>query len=239
MHTFSSRLLPCLALAALLTVAGCRQRGRQNGEPAVSDVAAETEEVSPAPFQPVFSAEELPAEVVARMRGKSYPEGATIRLSELRYLRLSYVDFDGESRTGEMVCNAAIAQDLLEIFQALYEAEYPIRSILLVDDFGGSDDESMKADNTSCFNFRTVPGSTNLSRHALGMAVDVNPLENPYINVRGVVMPDEGRPYVDRSRDFPHKITRDDLCCRLFLEHGFTWGGSWANRKDYQHFEKR
>ena len=84
-----------------------------------------------------------------------------------------------------------------------------------------------------------MPGSKSLSRHAFGMAVDVNPLENPYINRSGVVMPAEGQPYVDRSRDFPHKITRDDLCCRLFLEHGFTWGGSWSDRKDYQHFEKR
>ena len=225
-------------MAVLLTCPACRQRGSAAAQtpPETAEIVAEA---APAPFQPVFTSEPVPPEVEARMRGKSYPEGATIALSELRYLRLSYVDFDGEPQTGELVCNAAIAQDLLEIFQALYEAEYPICSIRLVDDFGGSDDESMKADNTSCFNFRTVPGSKSLSRHAFGMAVDVNPLENPYINRSGVVMPAEGQPYVDRSRDFPHKITRDDLCCRLFLEHGFTWGGSWSDRKDYQHFEKR
>ena len=238
MRTFSSRILPCLALAVLSAFAACRQRGSSTVQAPVEALATEVE-AAPAPFQPVFSSEAIPPEVEARMRGKSYPEGATISLSELRYLRLSYVDFDGEPQTGEMVCNAAIAKDLLEIFQALYEAEYPICSILLVDEFGGSDDESMKADNTSCFNFRTVPGSKNLSRHAFGMAVDVNPLENPYINRSGVVMPAEGQPYVDRSRDFAHKIDRDDLCCRLFLEHGFTWGGSWSDRKDYQHFEKR
>ena len=233
MRTFSF-----LALAVLLSFAACRQHGSAADQvPTEEPVAAV--EAAPAPFQPVFTAEAVPPEVEARMRGKSYPEGATISLSELRYLRLSYVDFDGEPQTGEMVCNAAIAQDLVEIFRALYEAQYPICSILLVDEFGGSDDESMKADNTSCFNFRTVPGSKSLSRHAFGMAVDVNPLENPYINRSGVVMPAEGEPYVDRSRDFPHKITRDDLCCRLFLEHGFTWGGDWSDRKDYQHFEKR
>lgn len=227
-----------LLLFALVSFAACRQRGSAAAQtlPETAEIAAEA---APAPFQSVFTSEAVPPEVEARMRGKSYPEGAAIALSELRYLRLSYVDFDGEPQTGELVCNAAIAQDLLEIFQALYEAEYPICSIRLVDDFGGSDDESMKADNTSCFNFRTVPGSKSLSRHAFGMAVDVNPLENPYINRSGVVMPAEGQPYVDRSRDFPHKITRDDLCCRLFLEHGFTWGGSWSDRKDYQHFEKR
>ena len=191
-----------------------------------------------APFVPVFTAEPIPPAVEARMRGNSYPEGATISLDELRYLRLSYIDFDGEPQTGEMVCNAAIAQELLEIFRELYEQEYPIRSIRLVDDFGGSDDASMSADNTSCFNFRKVPGQTNLSRHAYGMAVDVNPLENPYIRRNGQVLPPEGQPYVDRSRDFPHKIDRNDACYLLFRAHGFIWGGGWANSKDYQHFQK-
>ena len=227
-----------LLLFALVSSAACRQRGSAADKIPLLTPPEEVQ-AAPAPFQPVFTAEAIPGEVVARMRGKSYPESATIGLDELRYLRLSYVDFDGAPQTGELVCNAAIAQDLLEIFRALYEAAYPICSIRLVDDFGGSDDESMKADNTSCFNFRTVPLSKSLSRHAFGMAVDVNPLENPYINRSGVVMPAEGEPYVDRTRDFPHKITRDDLCCRLFLEHGFTWGGSWSDRKDYQHFEKR
>ena len=189
-------------------------------------------------FRPVFTAEPIPPQVEARMRGSSYPEGATISLDELRYLRLSYYDFNGVPQTGEMVCNVAIAQDLLEIFQALYEAEYLIRSIRLVDDFGASDDASMLADNTSCFNYRVVPGQGNLSRHALGMAVDVNPFENPYINAHGVVRPPEAERYVDRTQDFPHKIDRDDLCCRLFRAHGFTWGGGWARSKDYQHFQK-
>lgn len=238
MRPFLLRLLLFPALVLLLCCVACRQRGSAAAQTLPEQVETAIE-AAPVPFQPVFTAEAIPAEVEARMRGKSYPEGAAIALSDLRYLRLSYIDFDGAPQTGELVCNAAIAQDLLEIFQALYEAEYPICSIRLVDDFGGSDDESMKADNTSCFNFRTVPGSKSLSRHAFGMAVDVNPLENPYINRSGVVMPAEGQPYVDRSRDFPHKITRDDLCCRLFLEHGFTWGGSWSDRKDYQHFEKR
>lgn len=239
MRAFFFRMLPFLAMTSLILLTACRQRGSQAPAAALLDTTTDVAEPAPEAFVPEFSAAAIPPEVEARMRGKSYPEGATIALSELRYLRLSYVDFDGEHRTGEMVCNAAIADDLLEIFQVLYEEEYPIRSILLVDEFGGSDDESMKADNTSCFNFRTVPGSKSLSRHAFGMAVDVNPLENPYINRSGVIMPAEGEPYVDRTRDFPHKITRDDLCCRLFVEHGFTWGGNWTDRKDYQHFEKR
>ena len=189
-------------------------------------------------FRPFFSAEPIPSQVEARMRGSSFPEGATVSLDELRYLRLSYYDFNGVPQTGEMVCNVAIAQDLLEIFEALFEAKYPIRSIRLIDDFGASDDASMLADNTSCFNYRLVPGQGNLSRHALGMAVDVNPFENPYIDRQGVIRPPEAERYVDRTADFPHKIDCDDLCCRLFRAHGFTWGGGWAHSKDYQHFQK-
>lgn len=189
-------------------------------------------------FVPVFTAEPVPPQVEARMRGRSLPDGASIALSELRYLRLSYYDFSGEPQVGEMVCNVAIAQDLLEIFEALYEARYPICSIRLVDDFDASDDISMSVDNTSCFNYRTVPGQRNLSRHATGMAVDVNPLENPYINRSGVVRPSGAEVYLDRSADFPHKIDRSDLCYRLFVAHGFTWGGAWAHSKDYQHFQK-
>jgi hypothetical protein len=238
MRTFSSRMLPCLAIAVLFLAGACRQRGAQAQEPS-APVTPAPEVQAPPRFVPEFTASEIPPEVEARMRGNSYPEGATIGLDQLRYLRLSFIGFDGIPQTGEMVCNATIAEDLLDIFIRLYDAQYPIRSIRLVDDFGGSDDESMKADNTSCFNYRTVPGQKNLSRHALGLAVDVNPLENPYIDRNGVVRPPEGQPYVDRSLDFPHKITRDDLCCRLFLEHGFTWGGSWSSQKDYQHFDKR
>ena len=226
-----------LLLFALVSFAACRQRGSAPAQTPPEVPAAEVETAS-VPFQPVFTAEAIPSEVEARMRGKSYPEGASIALSDLRYLRLSYYDFSGTPRTGEMVCNAAIAQDLLEIFEALFEAKYPIRSIRLVDDFGGSDDASMLADNSSCFNYRVVAGTRTLSRHALGMAVDINPFENPYIRPNGEVLPPEAKEFVDRTRDFPHKIDREDLCYRLFREHGFTWGGAWTRSKDYQHFQK-
>ena len=221
-------------LLLLLLAGGCRERG---SAAAAVPVEAEPEAIV-AHFNPAFTEQAIPPEVEARMRGNSYPENATVPLDELRYLRLAYYDFEGRQQMGEMVCNKAIAQDLLEIFRALYEAQYPICSIRLVDDFGGSDDASMEADNTSCFNFRTVPGQRNLSRHALGMAVDVNPLENPYITRRGQVMPAGAEKYVDRTQSFPHKIDRDDLCYRLFQEHGFSWGGAWQNSKDYQHFQK-
>ena len=172
------------------------------------------------------------------MRGVSYPEDARVPLADLRYLRLSYYDFEGNPQTGEMVCNAAIARDLCELFRDLYDARYPIRSIRLIDDFGASDEASMQADNTSCFNYRPRTGQSRLSWHAYGLAVDVNPLENPFVGRGGRVSPAAAEPYADRTADFPHRIDREDLCYKLFRAHGFAWGGAWRSVKDYQHFEK-
>ena len=218
-------------LVSLTLLAGCQCR--QGSEPAAPEPAAE--EPVPAP-EPVFSAEPIPEDVEARMRGVSYPEGAQIKLSDLRYLRLSYVDFDGNEQVGELVCNKAIANDLVAIFRDLYEARYPIRSIRLIDDFGGDDESSMAADNTSCFNYRTKTGMRALSKHALGLAIDINPFENPYVrNAR--VRPAGAGAFADRSKDFPHKIDRSDRCYRLFRAHGFAWGGAWRSVQDYQHFE--
>ena len=216
-------------LFLLLLLSGCQCR--QGSAPAVSSAEEETK------AEPVFAAEPIPAAVEARMRGVSYPDDAEIPLSDLRYLRLTYVDFDGKEQVGEMVCNKAVADDLVAIFRALYEARYPIRSIRLIDDFGGDDEASMAADNTSCFNFRRKTGMRELSKHALGLAVDVNPFENPYVRPTRV-RPAGADAYADRTKDFPHKIDKNDLCYRLFREHGFSWGGAWRSVRDYQHFEK-
>ena len=187
-----------------------------------------------------FHADTIPTAVKQRMIGNSYPEeGAEIELSELRYLKLLYYDYNGRVRHGEMVCNKAIAADLIAIFKELYKAKYPLASVRLIDDFGGDDERSMAANNSSCFNYRQATNSsTKLSAHARGMAVDINPLQNPYVKGEEV-LPESAQEYADRSVDFPHKITDEDLCCKLFRAHGFQWGGAWNSVKDYQHFEKK
>ena len=188
-----------------------------------------------------FSKDTVPDQIKYRMIGNSYPESeeeVEIKMSDLRYLKLLYYDFNGRVRKGEMVCNKAIADDLIYIFKELYKAKYQIESIRLIDDFGGDDSKSMSANNTSCFNYRTKTSGASLSAHAMGMAVDVNPMQNPYVKGE-IVEPEAAAEYADRSVDFAHKITTEDLCYKLFRERGFQWGGSWNSLKDYQHFEKK
>ena len=222
-----------LALPFLFLLAGCQCR-QGSQAPVVDPLVGEVVEAA---FEPVFEAVPIPPEIEARMRGVSYPEDAVIKLDDLRYLKLSYVDFEGRPQVGEMVCNKAISDDLVTIFRELYEARYPIKSIRLIDDFGGDDDASMAADNTSCFNYRKKVGVRELSKHALGLAVDINPFENPYVRPSRV-RPAEAKAFADRMKDFPHKIDKDDLCYKLFRAHGFSWGGTWRSVQDYQHFEK-
>ena len=175
-----------------------------------------------------------------RINGLSYKDDCTVAYDDLRYLSVMYYDFNNEVQTGEIICNKLIAEDLLEIFYELYVNQYQIDKIRLVDEYNADDDLSCADNNTSCFNFRSISGSSTLSNHALGLAIDINPFYNPYVtypdgNER--ISPEGSEPYADRSADFPHKIDENDLCYKLFTEHGFSWGGNWKSLKDYQHFE--
>jgi len=186
--------------------------------------------------------EHISDSVFSRMLGRSYPEGCRVPRTDLRYLRVLHYDAEGQVQQGELVCNKRIATDLADIFRQLYEARYPIERMRLIDDYEADDERSMAANNTSCFCYRSVAGSTKLSKHAQGLAVDVNPLYNPCVktdrNGHQRVQPAAGKPYADRQLPSPYRLTTDDLCYRLFKAHGFAWGGSWRSLKDYQHFEK-
>ena len=188
-----------------------------------------------------FSIDTISDAVFLRMQGRSFPANCSTPRSDLRYLRVLHRNAEDSVRCGELVCNKAIAEDLLDIFKQLYDAHYPIEHIRLIDDYEADDELSMRDNNSSSFCFRVVPGTTKLSKHALGLAVDINTRYNPYVrtrNGRRLVSPDNGLPYVDRTKSFPYKIEEGDLCYRLFISHGFTWGGHWRTMKDYQHFEK-
>jgi len=189
-----------------------------------------------------FCQQEITDSIFARIKGKSYKENCTVPRSELRYLRVMHYNKEGEVLEGELICHQTIANDLLEIFQELYQARYPIERMVLIDEYDADDEASMQDNNTSAFNYRRVSGTRTLSKHARGLAIDINPRYNPYVRNRGgkrLVSPDNGVKYADRSKDFPYKIVKGDLCYRLFKKYGFSWGGDWKNSKDYQHFEKR
>lgn len=189
-----------------------------------------------------FSVAPLSDSLFARMQGKSYPEGCTVARSDLRHVRVLHVDAQGRVHQGELVCNKAIAQDLLDIFRQLYQARYPIEKIRLIDDYEADDEQSMRDNNTSCFCYRTVSGTKKLSKHAQGLAIDINTRYNPWVRKgadgRQLVSPSNGTPYADRRQTYPYKIVKGDLLYRLFIQHGFQWGGNWRTMKDYQHFEK-
>ena len=187
-----------------------------------------------------FSISVVPENVFARMKGKSFKDNCTLPLSDLRYLKLLYCGFDDETHEGELVCSKYIAEAVLSIFEELYKAGYQIEKVRLVDEYDADDERAMSDNNSSGFNFRTISYSTQISKHGYGMAIDINTLYNPYVkmlNGRLNIEPANAGPYVDRTQDFPHKIDENDLCCKLFMQHGFEWGGSWDYAKDYQHFE--
>lgn len=188
-----------------------------------------------------FYVSEIPDDIFEKMQGKSYKEDCTVPREDLRYVHVLHMGFDGETKEGELVVNKAIADDVCDIFEKLYEADYPIEKIRLVDEYDADDEASMSDNNSSAFNFRFISHTTKISKHGLGMAVDINTLYNPYVKTvdgKRSVEPANASDYVDRSADFPYKIDHDDLCYRLFKEHGFSWGGDWQHSKDYQHFEK-
>jgi hypothetical protein len=184
-----------------------------------------------------FWEEEINDDVFERIDGVSYPRGCTVPRSDLRLLHLLHRNFGGHIQIGEMICAASVASEVLAIFRELYDAGYPIEKILLIDEYGASDEKSMADNNTSCFNFRPMTGGRRLSLHAYGRAVDINPLYNPYVK-GGRVEPAAAARYTDRSLSCKYYIRRGDICHRAFTRRGWKWGGSWLSASDYQHFEK-
>ncbi len=189
----------------------------------------------------LFYAAGINEAVLARISGKSYTQNETVLPSDLSYLRMLYYGPDGNTYLGEMIVNQAIEADILDIFQKLYENRYPIERMVLVDEYDADDEASMQANNTSAFNYRTIAGSSRLSNHSYGLAVDLNPKYNPYVKEASdgslICQPQGSEAYADRAAEFAYKIDEQDLAYRLFTEAGFTWGGDFNSVKDYQHFE--
>jgi hypothetical protein len=166
----------------------------------------------------------------------SWRPGCPVALADLRLVTVRHHGFDGRVRTGRLMVHEDVAQDVISVFRRLYEARFPISRMRLVDAYGADDFRSIEADNTSAFNCRRATGSSRWSLHAYGLAIDVNPIENPYVE-DGRVYHEASRRYVDRSRRFPGTIREGDAVTRAFDAIGWGWGGRWPGGvKDYQHF---
>lgn len=194
-----------------------------------------------------FKSYEISDELFARIYGddKSYKTYCTVPREDLRYLKLLHYGFDGKVYVGELMVNTLLADEVCEIFRILFENRYQIEKMYLIDDYNADDNASIADNNTSAFNYRAVTGGTSLSNHAGGCAIDINPLNNPYVlyNENGELTwsDPEVEKYLDREAPDAyerHMINHDDLCYKLFAERGWTWGGDWDNPVDYQHFEK-
>lgn len=178
-------------------------------------------------------------DIFSRINGRSYNKDAPVGREQLRYVHILHIGVDGFAHEGELIVNEVIARDVLDIFYELYQIGYVLESVVLIDEYGADDNASMAVNNTSGFNARKVAGTEVWSNHAYGLAIDINPLYNPYVGESDTVLPATARQYTDRSGEFDMKLDAGDECCRIFAEHGFTWGGDWENVKDYMHFEKQ
>ncbi len=211
-------------------------------EPDPVELEAESMESSRTTYQEGFYYESLSEEVKTRITGISYPTDSLVPYEDLRYVKVLHYNFDGILQEGELICNQAIAQDMVEIFYELYLANYQIAKMVLIDAYGADDNLSMEDNNTSAFNYRVVSGTSRLSKHAYGLAIDINPMQNPFVDINEdgslYSSPAGSEIYADRTITFDHKIDEQDLCYQLFTEHGFIWGGHWKSYQDYQHFQK-
>ncbi len=169
------------------------------------------------------------------MTGVSWHEGCPVPLRHLRLVRVTYWGLDERAHGGRLAVHRGWADEILGVFERLYERRFPIRRVRLVDRYGADDRASMRHDNTSAFNCRYVSGTTTWSQHAFGRAIDINPVENPYV-AGSSVSPRRGRPFVDRSDVRPGMIVKHDVVWRSFHRIGWGWGGTWSTSKDYQHF---
>lgn len=201
---------------------------------------------SPAPVRERFAGRvvtPLPPAIAAEMHGTTWHPGCPIPLSDLALLRFNHEGLDGSVKRGSMVVNAAVAEDVLWVFGRLFDARFPLKRVALAIEYHPLRDErrpNTRHSVTASFNCRPIvlpdgPGN-EWSQHAYGLAVDVNPLQNPYVAADGWVRNRFARPYVDRSRDLPGMIHAGDVVTRAFDAIGWAWGGRWGGGRDYMHF---
>ncbi len=229
-------LMACSSPGQGSVVTGPRQgddRDQQVDEEPVQESGADDTE----PPEPTYSSSwaGLDADRRAQMTGVTWKDGCPVPLDDLVLMQIDHWDLEGQETVGLLVVAKAHAADLDTVFEAMWQARFPIRSMRPALEFGGSDDASMAADNTSAFNCRAVTGGSSYSEHSYGHAIDINPRENPYVK-GGTVLPPEGVDYLIRDGSVPGLIVEGDVVTTSFASIGWGWGGDWGSLKDYQHF---
>jgi len=193
-----------------------------------------------------FNVQSITPKVKNRMlKADSWRQSCPVHLDDLRYINVNHLNFNGQTVSGEIIVHKEVADDIVNIFAELYAIGYPIRQMRLVSDFGANDWQSIEADNTSAFNCRPITGNKKKwSKHAYGKAIDINPLENPYINRKGHISHKASWKYKKRvhSVNTPENkalLLKNDKATKIFKNYGWIWGGDWSTIKDYQHFVKK
>ncbi|MEX2457880.1 MAG: M15 family metallopeptidase [Actinomycetota bacterium] len=230
-----------MRLCAILLV-GAVACGPGGGAPAAPTSPPRFPTTAPSTFPPApfFTGTVRPLTEAERatMTGVSWHEGCPVPLDDLSALEVTFWGFDGRDHDdGLLVVHEDAADALLDVFGELFRARYPFERIEPVDAYGGDDNRSMEANNTSAFNCRLATGSdSSWSEHAFGRAIDVNPIQNPWVPQSGPILPPAGEEYADRSNERPGMILAGGDVVELFASIGWSWGGDWTSVKDYQHF---
>jgi hypothetical protein len=244
--------------AALLVAVGCDAGRSHDGIVTATPVARSSPESgpiehwpSPSPIietpasatprnRPGFDASIAPVRgtLLREVRHKNWHPGCPVPLRDLRVLTVDYHGFDGNVRSGPLVLNEGVVDDVLGVFRRLYRADFPIKHIALARKYKPHahryDD---RRDVTASFNCRPATGNRgSLSQHSYGWAIDINPIQNPYIGSNGKVLQRAAKAYVDRSQQLPGMIHPGDVVVRAFTKIGWGWGGDWHSLKDYMHF---
>jgi len=192
----------------------------------------------------IFKISPITKDIKKRMiDGNSFKNGCPVPLSDLRYLNIKHLGFDGKDKIGELIVHKNVASNVVKIFDELYDISYPIYKMKLVSNYKANDWQSIEDNNTSAFNCRPITGKKNKwSKHAYGRAIDINPIENPYISRKGKISHKESlkyrkRAHLNTSLKDKALLLKKDKAVKIFEKYGWKWGGDWITIKDYQHFE--
>lgn len=236
-------ILVLLVILLVVLVILCKIDMYENPQAVKDPLATENETIisdnaNEPDAMPVFMCSSLSEENIDRIVGVSWQENTPVKLEELSYINVTYWGFDDMEHMGEMIVHEKLAQEVIEIFKELYEAKYPIEKIKLIDEYNADDNLSMADNNSYAFCSREVTGKKGMfSKHSYGIAIDINPVQNPYVKGH-IVLPEEGNSYLNREDIRKGMIIKGDICYNAFKSRGWTWGGEWKSLKDYQHFEK-